>query len=68
VIIPAIAVFAHLGPLIYLDSLTDLDSWPSVMWIAAIGAVFIAQGGLHLYETRWGYTLILASLAASMLW
>jgi hypothetical protein len=60
VIIPAIVVFAHLGPLIYLDSLS------LIIWIAAIGAVFIVQGGL--YETRWGYILILASLDASMLW
>ena len=50
-----IVAFAHLGPLIYLDSLS------LIMWTAATGAV---QGGL--YETRWGYALILASLGASM--
>ena len=64
IIVPSILACAYLGPSFYLDSLADLDLLPLVMWMANIGAVFIAQNQVD--EAVWGDRLTLTSVITSM--
>ena len=64
VIIPSILAFAYLGPSIYLDSLAELDLLPLVMWMTAVGAIYIQQTVIQ--QTVWGNKLLLTCLVVSM--
>ena len=46
IIVPSILASAYLGPSFYLDSLSDLDLLPLVMWLAFNGAYFIVQNNV----------------------
>ena len=64
IIVPSILAFAYLGPLICLDSITDIDLLPPVMWMAALSSSYIGQGDIE--QTVWGNRVILTCLVASM--